>query len=433
MPDGRDEPREPLDAVGRSRRSSLRALAHPNFAVFFAGNLLSNCGTWFQNIALALLVYRLTRSSFWVGVANFAQFIGVVLLAPWAGSAADRFNRRALIIATQLGATAVSAALAWVVAVGHGSVGVVLGLALLLGATTAFATPALQAIIPALVPRSDLGAAIAMNSVTFNVARAIGPVVGAFVVARLGIPWAIGLNALSYLALAGALVVLRLDEEHQRTVRRTPLRESIQMLARDPSLTVLLFVVAAVSLTMDPVSTLTPAFATTRFHRPDTFAGLLIGAFGTGAVIASVIPLHETKTPGRRIALMLGILSFAMIGFALFPALIAGLALLAIAGFGYLIGQTSATTQLQLEVSDHERGRIMALWSVAFLGTRPIAALIDGALASLIGLAGAVVVMAVPTIVAAVFAARMHAIRGSAADAAKATARARGHGDPRAP
>ena len=98
-----------------SRRSSLRALRHANFALFFAGNLLSNCGTWFQNIALALLVYRLTASSFWVGAANFAQFIGVVLLAPWAGTAADRMDRRYLIIATQIGATLVSATLASVI------------------------------------------------------------------------------------------------------------------------------------------------------------------------------------------------------------------------------------------------------------------------------------------------------------------------------
>src|SRR5581483_776860 len=178
------------------RRSSLRALRHWNFALYFAGNLLSNCGTWFQNIALALLVYRLTSSAFGVGVVNFAQFIGVVVLAPWAGSAADRLNRRWLIVATQVGATVVSTALTWIISAHAGGLAVVLVLALLLGATTAFATPALQAILPALVPREDLGAAVAMNSVTFNLARAIGPVAGAMVVARLGIPWAIGLNAI---------------------------------------------------------------------------------------------------------------------------------------------------------------------------------------------------------------------------------------------
>lgn len=158
-----------------ARRSSLRALKHWNFAVFFTGNLLSNCGTWFQNIALALLLYRLTRSSFWVGAVNFAQFIGVILLAPWAGSLADRIDRRRLIIATQIGATLASAVLAWLIAVGVESRVVILGLTFALGATAAFATPALQAVIPALVPREDLGAAIAMNSVTFNLARALGP------------------------------------------------------------------------------------------------------------------------------------------------------------------------------------------------------------------------------------------------------------------
>lgn len=390
-----------------ARRSSLRALKHPNFAIFFSGNLLSNCGTWFQNIALALLVYRLTKSSFWVGVVNFAQFIGVVLLAPWAGNTADRVDRRKLIVATQLAATVVSAALAWIVAAGSKSLALVLGLALLLGSTTAFATPALQAVIPALVPREDLGAAVAMNSVTFNLARAVGPVVGAYVVAKLGISWAIGLNAFSYLALAIAALVLHLEQQRERPAQRARLRDSVAMLRRNQQLLMLLVIVAAVSLTMDPVSTLTPAYATKCFHRPDTFSGLLIGAFGAGAVVGSVLPLRETHRPGGRIALMLAILTAGMIAFALLPSLVAALVSLSIAGFGYLIGQTSATTQLQLAVSDDERGRFMALWSIAFLGTRPFAALIDGGLAALVGPRGATLLMTIPTAGAALLAPRL--------------------------
>jgi len=390
-----------------ARRSSLRALEHPNFAIFFGGNLLSNCGTWFQNIALALLVYRLTRSSFLVGVVNFAQFIGVVLLAPWAGNAADRIDRRKLIVATQLAATMVSAVLAWIVAAGSRSLVVVLGLALPLGLTTAFATPALQAVIPALVPREDLGAAVAMNSVTFNLARAVGPVAGAYVVAKLGIPWAIGLNALSYLALAIAVLIIHIERQAERSAQRARLRDSIAMLRRDEQLLILLAIVAAVSLTMDPVSTLTPAYATKYFHRPDTFSGLLIGAFGAGAVVGSVLPLRETDRAGRRIAFMLAVLTAGMIAFALLPSLVAAIVMLAIAGFGYLIGQTSATTQLQLAVADKERGRIMALWSIAFLGTRPFAALIDGGLAALVGARGATLLMTLPTAGAALLALRL--------------------------
>lgn len=406
-----------------SRRSSLRALRHWNFAVFFAGNLLSNCGTWFQNIALALLLYRLTRSSFWVGAVNFAQFIGVVLLAPWAGTLADRVDRRRLIIVTQIGATIVSAVLAWLIAVGVESRVVILGLAFALGATTAFATPALQAIISALVPREDIGPAIAMNSVTFNLARALGPVAGAYVVARLGIPWAIGVNAFSYVALALAILFIHVDARPEDRQPHARLRESFALVRRDDRLLMLLLVVAAVSLTMDPVATLTPAYATRYFHRPDTFSGLLIGAFGLGAVIGSVIPLHDTDNPGRRIAIMLAILTGGMVAFALLASLAAAIVVLAIAGLGYLIGQTSATTELQLAVADRERGRVMALWSIAFLGTRPIAALIDGGLAVLLGPRVATLLMALPTAGAAALALRVRSERRQAHGATAAASR----------
>ncbi len=356
---------------------------------------------------------------------NFAQFAGVVLLAPWSGSAADRFNRRALIIATQVGATVVSAALAAAVAAGWGTLPVIVALALALGLTTAFATPALQAVLPALVPREDLGAAVAMNSVTFNLARAVGPVAGALVVARFGIPWAIALNALSYLALAAAMLVVHVAPSQMHGGDPPRLRDSIRMVRDDHLLAMLLVVVAAVSITIDPVSTLTPAFATRFFHRPDVWAGYLIGAFGVGAVIASVVPLREGGAPMRRIASTLLLLGAGMIAFALVPSLVAVFPILAAAGFGFLIGQTSATTLLQLEVADEERGRVMALWSIAFLGSRPLASLADGGLASLLGARIATIIMALPTLaVAAVLLARKWSVRRRRAAAAQpATAR----------
>src|SRR5437588_9364818 len=129
--------------------TSLRILRERNFALYFIGNLASNCGTWFQVIAQSLFVYRLTASTFLVGVTHFAMFIGVVLLAPWAGAAADRFERRKLLVATQIAAAGVCATLAAFIAIGWGTVPIVIGMALLLGLTTAFATPAMQAIVPA--------------------------------------------------------------------------------------------------------------------------------------------------------------------------------------------------------------------------------------------------------------------------------------------
>ncbi len=386
----------------RSQRSALRALRHPHFALFFAGNLLSNCGTWFQNIALALLVYRLTRSSLWVGVVNFAQFAGVLFLMPWAGAAADRFNRKRLLIITQVGATTASGALALLVALSHGSIPVILLLALALGVTTAFAMPAMQAILPALVPREELGSAIALNAVTFNLARAVGPIAGALVVARLGISWAIAINALSYLFFAAALLVIEPREGERRaaSAKRPRLMDSMRMM-RERDLVVLLWVVAAISIAMDPVNTLTPAFATQVFHHVDTFVGVLIGAFGCGAVLASVVPADNSPRPLVGIASMMLLLGAGMIVLSVSSVVALGLGALAVAGFGYLAGQTRATTLLQLEVSDRERGRAMAMWSFAFLGSRPLASLVDGGLAALVGVRFATVAMEIPVLAVA--------------------------------
>lgn len=382
--------------------SSLHLLLQRDFGPFFIGNLLSNCGTWFQNIAQTLLVFRLTHSLFLVGLVNFAQFAGIILLAPWSGGAADRFNRRHLIICTQLGAFVITGSLALLAVSGWDTVPVIIVLALLLGLTNAFATPALQAIVPSLVRRDDLPAAIAMNSVTFNLARAVGPVLGALVVDHFGIPWAFGLNSLSFAFFVGAMLIVRPQEQATRPKTAPKLRDSLSLIRHDVRLMALLGVVASVSFALDPVTTLSPAFATRVFHHSDTLTGYLIGAFGSGAVIAALFATGPSATPFRRITIMLALLGMGVACFAFIAWLPLAMIALAIGGFGYLAGQTRATTLLQLSVEDHQRGRIMAVWGVAFLGTRPIASLIDGSLASLVGIHLAALVMTIPTLLAAV-------------------------------
>lgn len=386
---------------GTRRQSALRVLGRRNFLPYFVGNLLSNCGTWFQNIAQSLLIYRLTGSAFMVGVVNFVQFAGVVLLAPWTGSAADRYDRKRLIILTQLGSMLVVGALAVLAATGADTVPVVLALALLLGLITAFVTPALQAILPSLVSREDMGAAIAMNSVTFNLSRAVGPVLGAVIVARLGIAWAFALNAGSYAALVIGILLVHPRAQPPRPGHRPRLRESLRLVRDDRELALLLAAVASVSITMDPVNTLGPVFATQLFHRPDTVAGVLIGAFGAGAVLASFFPAAHPDTPLSRVGVLIGVMAAGMAAFAFAPGFGVALAVLAVAGFGYLSGQTRATTLLQFRVADEQRGRIMALWSVAFLGSRPIASLLDGALATWLGPRVTTLLMTLPALAAA--------------------------------
>ncbi len=390
------------DAVSRPEGlSPLRVLGRRNLWPYFAGNLLSNCGTWFQNIAQALLVYRLTGSTFLVGVVNFAQFVGVFVLAPWAGSAADHFDRRRLLVVTQVGAVMVTAALALLNHLGLAPAPVVIGLALLLGLTTAFAIPAMQALVPLLVPRDELGPAVALNSLTFNLARAIGPVAGAFVVATAGITTAFAVNSVSYIALIVGLMVVHPAGQAPRPAERPQLRESFRLVRQDAMLAILLVTVASISLSADPVNTLTPGFAKEIFHHSDSYTGYLVGAFGVGAVVAAVTLAGRIRRPIQRLPLTCVLLGAGMVGFGLSSGLGFAYVALAVAGFGFLLTNTAATTAVQLEVSDNQRGRVMALWSLAFLGTRPFGSLADGAVAQVAGLRAAAVVMASIALVAA--------------------------------
>ncbi|MGH2825565.1 MAG: MFS transporter [Actinomycetota bacterium] len=385
-----------MDAATSS--SVSRVLVERNFWPFFIGNLLSNSGTWFQNIAQVLLVYRLTGSPFLVGVVNFSQFAAVIFLAPVAGNAADRYDRRRLVIVNQVCAAALAGLLAVLTAVGEPSPALVISVALAMGVTLALSTPALQAIVPSLVTRDQLPAAIALNAITYNLSRALGPVAGVFVIARWGIPTAFAINALSFLVLAGALVRVSPAPQQIQTAGRIRLRDSMRAVRADRLLLAPLIVVGLVSLTADPVNTLTPAFATEVYGRADTFTGFLVGSFGAGAVVAALLVTGRWKPSYELITVTLGLLALGMGLFAVSGTEVIGLTGLFIGGFGFLSSISAATSLLHLEVSDTERGRVMALWSLSFHGSRPIGSLVDGAIASLVSIRLAGLAMVVPAL-----------------------------------
>jgi MFS family permease len=377
-----------------------RVLILRNFWPYFTGNLLSNAGTWFQNIAAVLLVYRLTRSPFLVGVVNFSQFAAVLLLAPVAGNAADRFDRRGLVVVTQLAAGLLALLLAFLTATDVATPAIVIAMTLALGATTALATPALQAVVPSLVSRAELPSAIALVSVTFNLARALGPIAAVFVIANYGLAAAFAVNALSFLALVGGIALVRPRSEGDASGVRPRLRDSVALVYSRRALLAPLLVVAAVSLTSDPVNTLTPSFSTEIYGAADTFTGVLVGAFGVGAVAAAFTLIPRSTPSYRLIVFTLALEAGGMAAFALSSSPAVGLAGLFFAGFGFLGSITTSTSLLHLALEDAHRGRVMAMWSVAFQGSRPVGSLVDGTLASLAGIRIAGMVMAVPALAA---------------------------------
>jgi MFS family permease len=324
----------------------------------------------------------------------------MLVLAPWAGAVADRFDRRAVVFVAQTVCAVLAGVLAALAWAGLASAAVVIGLAFAVGVASAFALPAASALIAALVSREDLPSAVGLNSMTYNLARAVGPALAGVTVATIGIPAAFAINACSYLALAAGVLVLR-PRLVSRQEGRALLRDSLRMVLEDRRLAGLLVVVAFVGFASDPINTLAPAFAEA-FGRPDTDAGFLIGVFGAGAVTAAIVLTGRITGSRSRLATMLALLGLGMAGFSALPTLGAALPVLFVAGFGYLAAATAATSRLQLEVDERHRGRIMALWTVAFLGLRPLASLVDGAIADVADVRVAGVVLALPALVLAV-------------------------------
>ncbi len=390
--------------------SAWALLRQPNFGVYFVGMFVSNVGTWVQAIAAALYVYRLTGSNLQVGLITFAQFAASMVLTPWTGGIADRYDRRRLLIVTQVASAAASALLATLIWLDVGGFPAVFAATMLLGVATAFFTPAVKSLFPLLVAPANVRLAVALDSATYNSSRALGPVVGAVLVATVGFSASFFFNAVSYFAFAAALLVLRPRPQARGNRGPTRLAHYVEILRARPELLVLLGITAGLSMSTDIPGTLGPAFVTDVYHLPDTTAGWLLGAFGAGAVVAAFLVVRHTSTPYRWMAVMLGLQALASFVFAGSTVLAVGLGAMFFAGLGFLAGQTGASTELQ-SVDDSIRGRVMAMWSLAFIGTRPIAAVIDGALADRFGVHVAAAVLAIPVSAAAIVAWIMHVRR----------------------
>lgn len=401
-------------ATAEDQPGPLAPLAERNYRLFFIGNISSNFGTFCQSIAQSLLVFRLTGSTALVGVVNFAQFAAVPLLAPAAGAISDRYDRRRILVIVQLCSLAISAVLTVLSALDLVNAGIVIALAALLGVASSFQFPVSRALAPLLVSERNLGRAINLDSVSVNLARALGPVAGAVIVDEVGVSWAFGINSLSFLVLAVALIWVH-PRPQQGGGTASSFRAGLRIVRDRPLLGALLFVVAACAIAADPPVTLGPELAV-RFGGGDRLAGFILGAFGAGGVVGAFVAGAESHRHHRKVGRLLLLLVGGVVVFAVSNVLPLTLAGSFLAGFGYLTAQTRSSTLLVRSTADHERGRVMALWSIAFIGTRPIASLLDGILADVVDLRVAALTMAVPAALACALCFRLDARRNGATD-----------------
>jgi MFS family permease len=380
--------------------------------------LLSLTGTWMQNVAQAWLVYSMTGSSLMLGTVGFASNIPVFLLAPIGGAVADRHNRHHIVVATQAAAMLLAFALAVLTLTGRIQVWHVVGLAALLGTVNAFDIPARQSFFVEMVGKEDLLNAIALNSSMFNAARVAGPAVAGILVASIGEGWCFMVNAISYLAVIAGLLLMRLKappaQSRARGSALTELLEGVRFVRGAAPIRDLLIMLGVISLLGTPYSVLMPIFAEGIFHSGPRGLGLLMGATGIGAVLGALSVAARTGVKG--LGAMNGRASAAfgicLAVFALSRWFWLSLVVLIPVGFSLMMQMACTNTLIQTMVPDHLRGRVMALYSVMFMGMAPFGAFLSGALAEKIGAPATVAIGALSCVGAAVvFELRLPAFR----------------------
>jgi MFS family permease len=368
-----------------------RALRHRNYRLFFSGQGISLVGTWVTRIATSWLVYRLTGSELLLGVVGFAGQIPALILAPFAGVLVDRWDKHKMLVATQVLSMIQSLALALLAIPGIITVTHIILLQLFQGVIQAFDTPTRQSfVVEMLEDKADLPNAIALNSVMVNLSRIIGPSLGGILIALIGEGWCFMLDAVSYLAVVWSLLAMRMLRTERRTGGASVMaefREGLAYVSRFPPARAVLLLLALIAIMGTPYRVLMPAIAELVYHGgPHTF-GALMTATGVGAVLGAAWLAARPSVRGlwRVLGRSSAVFGVALVLFALSHWFVVSLVLLALVGAGMMIAMAAVNTILQTIVEQRLRGRVMAFYAVAFLGTAPIGSLLAGVLADHIG------------------------------------------------
>ena len=369
--------------------TTLRALRHRNFQLFFGGQLLSLTGTWMQTTAQAWLVYRMTNSALLLGSVGFASQIPVFLVAPIGGITADRRNRQRLVIATQTASMILAGILAWLTLTGRVQVWHIFVLAALLGVVNAFDIPGRQSFLVDMVGKEDLMNAIALNSSMFNGARVIGPAIAGILVARIGEGWCFAANAISYIAVIVGLLLMKVLSP-PRASKQSPIEDIIEgfrWVNQTKVIRALLLLIGLVSLVGMPYTVLMPVFADQILHGGARELGILMGATGVGALFGALTLAAKTGVTGlgRWVAITCATLGISLFLFSFSTSFWLSAALLLPAGYSMMLQMACSNTLIQTMVPDQLRGRVMSLYSMMFMGMAPFGAFFGGALAHRIG------------------------------------------------
>jgi MFS family permease len=369
--------------------NTFRALKHRNFQLFFSGQFVSLTGTWMQSVAQSWLVYRLTGSVVLLGLIGFASQIPVFLLAPIGGVVADRYNRRKILIITQTFAMINAMVLAILTLTGNIQIWHLFVIAAFFGIANAFDIPTRQAFAVDMVGKEDLINAIALNSSMFNGARIVGPAIAGLLVAAVGEGWCFFLNAISYIAVITGILLMKITPLIRPRVGSaiSNIKEGFSFVAGTAPIRALLSLLGLISLMAMPYAVLMPIFADKILGGGSDTLGYLMGASGSGALIAALVlaSRKEVFGLGKWVAIASSGLGISLILFSFSNVFWLSALLLIPVGFSMMTQMSSSNTLIQAMVPDELRGRVMSVYSMMFMGMAPLGALLAGSLANYLG------------------------------------------------
>jgi MFS family permease len=382
---------------------SSRLIAVPlknrNLGIYSAGSAVSLTGMWMERIAIGWLTWELTESGFWLGVVAFADFFPVVLIAPVAGAAADRWDRLKVVKASQL-MLLVQAGILWALtASGHITVALIVVLSAVHGILVAFNQPARLALVPSLVPRPDLGSAVAINSVIFNLARFIGPIFAGLAIVWSGVAAAFAANTLSYVVFLAALARIRIapGEEQEAAVPRgffADIRDGILYTARHPGIGALFVLLIAIGIGGRPLTELLPGLADDVFHAGAGALSILASSVGAGAILGGVWLGNRAHSSNLMLVTLVATCGMAVTAVAVVATQRLWFAVPAVVAYGFCTSVAGIATQTLVQLAGERsmRGRVMGLYGLIFRGGPSIGALGAGILSVHLGLRWPVVI-----------------------------------------
>lgn len=383
---------------------TFAALHTPNYRRYFAGQAVSLVGTWMQTVAQAWLVLELTGSGTALGLVAAAQFLPILLLAPYGGLLADRLDKRTILIATQIALGTMALTLGVLTVTGAVTLWMVVVLALGLGVATAIDNPARQSFAQEMVGPGGVRNAVSLNSVMVNAARAVGPAVAGVLIATVGTGLCFIINAASYVAVVVALAGMDVGQ-----LRRSPrqgrepkqVRQGLSYVAHTPDLLVPLMMLAVVGTLAYEFQVVLPLLARGPLEGGAGTYGLLTSAMGAGAIVGGLVVAGRGRTGLRPLTVAAAMFGLAILGAAAAPSVATALIALAVVGATSVTFLAVGNTTLQLTAEPRFRGRVMALWAVAFLGSTPIGAPIIGAVSEHLSPRGGLVIGGVACLAAA--------------------------------